>query len=367
MKKARANDKAKRSDRQDHRSSARWLPWVWTTLGVAFVVGVFVLGFWPVEESAAKNRPPKLNASAAPGNTPEGMAWVPGGWFWMGDGEFPDAQPEHLVYVDGFWMDTCEVTNAEFARFVEATGYRTIAERPLDPKEFPTVPPEDLKPGSIVFSPPTESVPLNNPLSWWSYVPGASWKHPTGPDSNLEGREKHPAIHIAWHDAVAYAEWANKRLPTEAEWEIAARGGLDRQHYCWGNELREQGKWRSNIWQGHFPNENTADDGFRGTAPVGSFAANGYGLFDLSGNVWEWCADWYQPDYYEHSAQKNPQGPESSFDPQEPNMPKRVQRGGSFMCSDQYCTRYVPGARGKGEPGSAAGHIGFRCVRAASK
>jgi formylglycine-generating enzyme required for sulfatase activity len=294
------------------------------------------------------------------------MAWVPGGWFWMGDDNFPDAQPEHLVYVDGFWLDPYEVTNAQFAKFVAATGYRTIAEQTPEAKDFPGVPPEDLKAGSIVFSPPGQEVPLDNHLSWWRYVPGADWRHPEGPDSSIDGRENHPAVHIAWHDAVAYATWAGKRLPTEAEWELAARGGLDRQPYCWGAQLRDGSKWRSNIWQGHFPNQNSAGDGFRRTAPVGSFPSGGYGLFDMSGNVWEWCSDWYRPETYLHGPQKNPTGPDTSFDPQEPDQPKRVQRGGSFLCSDQYCTRYVPGARGKGEPTSAASHIGFRCARSAA-
>jgi formylglycine-generating enzyme required for sulfatase activity len=336
---------------------------------VAVVGGVMLLRYRQAREESVQTstspRGQKLNDTAAPGAAPEGMAWIPGGWFWMGANEFPDAMPEHLVYVDGFWMDKHEVTNAEFARFVEATDYKTIAERPLDPKEFPTVPPEDLKPGSIVFKPPAGAVSLDNHLQWWTYVPGANWRHPEGPESTIEGRENHPAVHIAWHDAVAYAQWADKRLPSEAEWELAARGGLDRAHYCWGNELREGDRWRSNIWQGNFPNENTAGDGFRTTAPVGSFGAGGYGLSDMSGNVWEWCSDWYRPDYYQVSEKKNPPGPGSSFDPLEPGMPKRVQRGGSYMCSDLYCTRYVPGARGKGEPSSAAGHIGFRCAKSA--
>jgi formylglycine-generating enzyme required for sulfatase activity len=342
-----------------------WIAWAGTIAVAVGVASVFGLNFWQAAQSSAQSGPPKLNQSAAPGPAPESMAWIPGGWFWMGDNNFRDAQPEHLVYVDGFWMDRYEVTNAQFARFVAATGYQTIAERPLDPKEFPTVPVEDLKPGSIVFKRPAEDVPLDDFRRWWSYVPGASWRHPQGPDNDIKGLEKHPVVHVAWDDAVAYAKWAGKRLPTEAEWELAARGGLDRQLYCWGNELRAGGKWRSNIWQGNFPSQNTAADGFRGTAPVGSFPAGGYGLFDMSGNVWEWCADWYRPDYYELTPQKNPTGPDSSFDPLEPDQPKRVQRGGSFMCSDQYCTRYVPGARGKGEPKSAASHTGFRAVKAA--
>jgi sulfatase modifying factor 1 len=361
----------KKSPASDHRNTAArpdrnrktWLVWAGVIAVAALSAGALGLNFWQTESTSAATDPPKLNHSAPPGPAPEGMAWVPGGRFWMGDNEYPDAQPEHLVAVDGFWIDMTEVTNAEFARFVEATGYQTIAERPLDPKEFPNVPPEDLKAGSIVFHPPKEAVSLDDHLQWWTYVPGANWRHPDGPDSNLDKRENHPAVHICWSDALAFAQWAGKRLPTEAEWELAARGGLDRQPFCWGGELRPHNQWRANTWQGNFPNENTADDGFRATAPVGSFPANGYGLFDTSGNVWEWCADWYQPDYYQYSSQRNPQGPETSFDPLEPGLPKRVQRGGSFLCSDMYCKRYVPGARGKGEPSSAASHIGFRCVR----
>jgi formylglycine-generating enzyme required for sulfatase activity len=355
-----------KSQRRQPRTKRRWpVTWGWTILSATVVAGVFVLGAWRADESSAQPHPPKLNPPSAPGPAPEGMVWVPGGSFWMGDNDVADARPEHLVYVDGFWMDQFEVTNRQFARFVEATGYQTIAEQPPDPREFPDVPPEELKPGSIVFSPPKQAIPLDDHLAWWTYLPGANWQHPEGPDSSINEREKYPVVHIAWHDAVAYCKWAGKRLPTEAEWELAARGGLDRNRYCWGNELRGDGRWRSNIWQGNFPNQNSAADGFRATAPVGSFPKGGYGLYDMSGNVWEWCADWYRPDYYVHSPPKNPQGPESSFDPQEPNQPKRVQRGGSFLCSDQYCKRYIPGARGKGEPSSGASHIGFRAVRSA--
>lgn len=362
-----AHDQAKRSSRHGRNARRSWVGWIGMAAIVAVVVGVFGLGFWQSAESTAETGPPKINESAPPGAAPDAMVWAPGGWFWMGDNDFPDAGPEHLVYVDGFWMDRHEVTNAEFAEFVEATGYQTVAELPPDPAEFPTVPPEDLKAGSIVFTPPEGPVPLEDHLQWWRYVPGADWRHPEGPDSSIEGRENHPAVHISWTDAAAYAQWAGKRLPTEAEWEFAARGGLDRQPYCWGRQLRPDGDWQSNIWQGNFPNQNTAGDGFRTTAPAESFRPNAYGLYDLSGNVWEWCADWYQPDYYVYSPDKNPPGPNSSFDPLEPGLPKRVQRGGSFMCSDLYCTRYVPGARGKGEPSSAAGHIGFRCVKSSEK
>jgi formylglycine-generating enzyme required for sulfatase activity len=293
------------------------------------------------------------------------MVWIPRGKYWMGseDPAFGDARPVHEVEIDGFWMDSTEVTNAQFARFVRATGYVTIAERKPDAKDFPGAAPEMLVPGSIVFSPPAGEVSLQNPLAWWRYVPGASWRHPEGPRSDLRGRDTHPVVHVCWYDAVAYAGWAGKRLPTEAEWEYAARGGLDRKPYVWGDELCPGGQWMANIWQGRFPQENRAEDGFTGTAPVGSFPANGYGLHDMAGNVWEWCSDWYQPDYYKDSPVRNPQGPDSSHDPAEPGIPKRVQRGGSLQCSDQYCVRYRPGGRGKGALDSGASHVGFRCVR----
>lgn len=307
---------------------------------------------------------PLINDASPPADEPPGMVWVPGGKFWMGgEPQFADAQPVHLVYVDGFWMDRTEVTNGEFERFVEATNYVTVAERTPTAEEIPGATPEQLVAGSIVFQPPDEAVPLNDIRGWWDYLPGADWRHPEGPDSNLDGRQDHPVVHVCWEDAAAYARWAGKRLPTEAEWEFAARGGLDRKRYVWGNRAPGKGGWPANIWQGNFPNQNTQADGFVRTAPVGSFEANGFGLYDMSGNVWEWCADWYRPDYYQVAARRNPRGPDDSYDPDEPGIAKRVQRGGSFLCSDQYCTAYRPGVRGKGEVKSAAAHLGFRCVR----
>jgi len=286
----------------------------------------------------------------------------------MGTNHMEDAQPVHQVEVKGFWMDRNDVTNEEFAQFVSATGYVTIAERPLDPKEFPNLAPDELTPGAVVFTPPSGPVPLDHPLAWWRFVRGANWRHPEGPNSDLHGKGKYPVVQIAWPDAVAYAKWAGKRLPTEAEWEFAARGGRDRQDYPWGNELTPKGKWMANTFQGHFPDKNTSEDGYAGIAPVASFPPNDFGLYDMSGNVWQWVADWYRPDYYaqlgrDHTA-INPQGPGDSFDPQEPNVAKRVQKGGSFLCTDQYCQRYMPGARGKGDAETATNHLGFRCVRA---
>ncbi len=312
----------------------------------------------------AENRPRE--------DAPEGMVWIPGGRFWMGaakedEERFPEALPQHLVYVDGFWMDQTEVTNEQFQKFVEAMGYQTVAERELDPADFPGADPARLVPGSIVFTPPDEAVPLDDFTRWWQYVPGADWRHPEGPQSDVRQRMNHPVVHVCWEDAAAYAKWAGKRLPTEAEWEFAARGGLDRKAYVWGEEFQPQGRWRANTWQGVFPSRNTGEDGYLTTAPVGSFEPNGFGLFDMAGNVWEWCADWYRPDYYRFSSTENPQGPESSFDPQEPTIEKRVQRGGSFLCCDQYCARYRPGARHPGATDSGASHAGFRCVRDAPR
>ncbi|HUG12086.1 MAG TPA: formylglycine-generating enzyme family protein [Opitutaceae bacterium] len=310
------------------------------------------------------------------------MVWIPGGEFQMGTtdptGELcggpdpmPDARPIHTVRVDGFWIDATEVTNEQFERFVDATGYVTVAERKPSAEDFPGVPAEFLVPGSAVFTPPAAAVPLDNPLHWWSYMPDADWRHPEGPRSTIKGREHHPVVHVAYEDAESYARWAGKRLPTEAEWEFASRGGVDGRRYAWGNELQPEGRWMANIWQGEFPHHDTAADGHAGTAPVGSYPANPFGLFDMAGNVWEWCSDWYRPDAYAvrraiaNGAVNNPTGPDQhdSFDPNEPGVAKRVQRGGSFLCTDQYCTRYMLGSRGKGSPDTGSSHLGFRCVR----
>ena len=278
----------------------------------------------------------------------------------------PDCLPWHKVTVDPFWMDRTTVTNEAFERFVNATGYITVAERKPDAKDLPGVPPENLVPGAIVFTPPEEEVALDNAMVWWRYVPGADWRHPEGPDSGIKGREKHPVVNVCWFDADAFAKWAGKRLPTEAEWEFAARGGLEKQPFVWGSDLPGKGgRWQANIWQGKFPQKNTAEDGFKGTAPVGSYAPNGYGLYDMSGNVWEWCADWYSPGYYKISPEKNPPGPtkDESQDPEEPGAKKKIQRGGSFLCNDCYCSGYRPGARMKCTPDTGLCHSGFRCVK----
>jgi sulfatase modifying factor 1 len=292
------------------------------------------------------------------------MAWIPAGKFTMGsnDGQ-PDERPLHDVKVRGFWMDRYEVTNEQFAKFVETTGYRTTAEQAPDPAQFPGAPAENLVPGSVVFTPPARVETLNNHMQWWSYVKGANWRHPEGPDSDLKGRERHPVVHVSYYDCEAYAKWAGKRLPTEAEWEYAARGGLEQNVYPWGRERFQSGMWMMNIWQGQFPSENLAQDGFKTTSPVGSFPPNAYGLHDMAGNVWEWVADWYRPDYYQKSPRDNPRGPEDSFDPDEPGVAKRVGRGGSFLCSDMYCKGYRTSARQKTSPDTGLSHTGFRCAK----
>lgn len=292
------------------------------------------------------------------------MVLIEGSTFKMGSSNFPDAQPIHEVKVSSFYMDEHEVTNAQFQAFVDATGYVTVAERPLDPKEFPGVDSAILVPGSAVFAVPKAVDGLTNHTQWWQYIPGTSWKNPEGPDSSIEGKADYPVTQLAYQDAEAYAKWVGKRLPTEAEWEYAAKGGKHTDEmYYWGNEKKENGKWLANIYQGDFPAHNTKEDGFEATAPVKSFPANAYGLYDMEGNVWEWCSDFYRPDYYANSPKMNPKGPADAHDPQEPGLVKRVQRGGSFLCNDQYCERYKAGSRGKGEVNSPTNNVGFRCVK----
>ncbi len=322
--------------------------------------------------------PTQTNHSIPQGETPEGMVWIPGGVFSMGAKNpvglpgggaqaFDDARPVHRVSVSGFWMDATEVTNEQFLRFVAATGYKTIAEIPPSKNDFPGVDEHLLVAGSAVFMPPANGVDLKNSSAWWQYVEGANWQHPLGKESTIAGKESYPVVHIAWEDAKAYCRWAGKRLPTEAEWEFAARGGMSGKLYPWGDTLVAEKEWNANIFQGVFPQRDDAQDGFAGIAPVASFPPNHYGLFDMAGNVWEWCSDWYDEHYYKafhpDSVAENPQGPKVSRNSESPDEELKVQRGGSFLCTAQYCTRYMAGARGKGEWRSSANHIGFRCVK----
>jgi formylglycine-generating enzyme required for sulfatase activity len=323
-------------------------------------------------------QPTVINTTPAPSAAPHGMVWIPGGEFSMGANDPPDmddvgmkathdARPIHRVHVDGFFMDTTVVTNAQFAEFVRATGYVTVAERKPRAEDFPGAPPENLVAGSVVFAPPPQPVPLDNHFRWWTYVPGANWRHPLGPSSDITGKDNYPVVHVAYEDAEAYAKWAGKRLPTEAEWEFAARGGKSGEPFVWGDEFRPHGKWMGNTHQGNFPDADTGEDGFTGIAAVAQYPPNQYGLYDMAGNVWQWTSDWYRPDYYATLATagvaRNPRGPETSFDPSEPGEKKKVHRGGSFLCTDQYCSRYIVGTRGKGEPNTGTNHVGFRLVK----
>jgi formylglycine-generating enzyme required for sulfatase activity len=335
----------------------------------------------PNTSEASAFKPTIENKNKPAGKAPKGMVWIPGGEFSMGSnvedeslcslsGVTKDAAPIHRVYVDGYYMDETEVTNEEFEKFVKATGYITVAEQKPTKEEFPTASEEDLITGSVIFTPTPSAVNLNNFLQWWSYVGGTDWKHPLGPQSSIKGKENYPVVHITYEDAAAYAKWAGKRLPTEAEWEFAARGGKTGEIYAWGNTLKPNGKFQANIYQGHFPikDGDTGEDGFKGIAPVKQYPPNAYGLYDVAGNVWEWTNDWYSVDYYKSLSEsgkvaKNPQGPNAYNDPNDPTQIKRVHRGGSFLCTDQYCTRYMVGTRGKGEIRSAANHLGFRCVK----
>jgi formylglycine-generating enzyme required for sulfatase activity len=315
---------------------------------------------------------------APPGEAPDGMVWIPGGTFIRGnDGNEASVHegPAHTVEVNGFWMDETEVTNAQYREFVKATGYVTVAERPIDWEELKknlpagTPKPADsiLQPGSMVFSPPNYPVQLNDFSQWWAWVVGANWRHPYGPESSIEGKDNYPVVHIAYEDAVAYADWAGKRLPTEAEFEFAAKNAKSGAPFAWGDELTPQGKYLANFFQGDFPYRMTGEDGYAGIAPVKSYPPNSYGLYEVIGNVWEWTSDWYRPDTYAQLDKmticKNPTGPESSYDPTDPYNPKRVIKGGSYLCSIQYCSNYRPSARMATAIDSGQEHLGFRCVK----
>jgi formylglycine-generating enzyme len=330
-----------------------------------------------VERFSAEQAGNTGTASSQADKGHEGMVKIPGGTFMMGGNNSqasPDEYPRHKVTVDGFWIDVHEVTNRQFAEFVDATGYVTTAELKPDweelKKELPpgTPKPDEslLVPASMIFLQAGGPVDLNDYGQWWEWKDGACWKHPHGPGTDIKGMEDYPVVHISYYDAQAYCKWAGKRLPTEAEWEWAARGGLVDNIYPWGNEPVNEGKPKTNSWDGHFPYDNTEWDGFFYTAPVKSYSPNGYGLYDMAGNVWEWCSDWYRADYYQMvnspDGIKNPQGPADSYDPDEPYAHKRTIRGGSFLCNDGYCSGYRAARRMKTTPDSGMEHLGFRCV-----
>lgn len=304
------------------------------------------------------------------------MVWIPGGKFFMGSEEFyPEEKPVHEVKVDGFYMDIYEVTNEDFQEFVNETKYKTVAERPLNPKDYPGASIVDLLPGALVFKKAKGPVDLKDYRNWWQWVQGANWRHPGGPGTNIAGKEKYPVVHIAYEDAEAYALWAEKELPTEAEWEFAARGGLDRMKFTWGNDDLQLTKPMANTWQGEFPYENLLTDKYEGASPVGSFDPNGFGLYDMAGNVWEWTSDWYVP-HLDENANKyktcctpsvNPRviSHEGSYDACQPDIriPRKVVKGGSHLCAPNYCLRYRPAARQPQMIDTGMTHIGFRCIK----
>jgi formylglycine-generating enzyme required for sulfatase activity len=316
-----------------------------------------------------KRQPRDLeNVSADMPSPTDEMRWIPEGSFQMGSEDFyPEERPVHRVSLDGFWMDEHPVTAADFRRFVRETGYVTFCERPLDPDHFPGADPESLVPGALVFHKTAGPVDLRDFRNWWDYVPAAYWKHPEGPGSTVNGRDRHPAVQVAYDDAAAYAEWAGKELPTEAEWEYAARGGLEGAAFAWGDEHFPDGQPMANTWQGEFPWQNLKLDGFEGTSPVGSFPPNGYGLYDMTGNVWEWTTDFFagHPDEVDKPCcvPRNPRvsSDQKSYAPGE-TIPRRVIKGGSHLCAPNYCLRYRPAARQGEAVDTSTGHIGFRCI-----
>jgi sulfatase modifying factor 1 len=312
--------------------------------------------------------------SSAPGPAPfPDMVWIPGATFRMGSNkDYPEERPVHRVSVDGFWMDRCVVTNARFARFVEATAFHTFAEVPPNPADYPDARPELLFAGSLVFVQPDGPVDRSNNANWWHYIRGADWRHPYGPDSAIDALLDHPVVHVAFGDAEAFAAWEGKTLPTEAEWELAARGSLDGATFAWGDEFLPRDRHMANTWQGEFPWQHNPRDGYERTSPVGAFPPNGYGLYDVIGNVWEWTTDWYLP-RHPHDEVKaccvphNPRGPaaaDDSFDPALPQVriPRKVLKGGSHLCAPNYCRRYRPAARYPQPIDTSTSHIGFRCI-----
>jgi sulfatase modifying factor 1 len=323
----------------------------------------------------------KNSGESQPSAAPEGMVWIPGGEFTMGTDDvqsYDHERPAHRVHVPGFWMSQTEVTNEQFKKFVDATGYKTVAERKPEwnelkkslPPGTPAPPDSLLVPGSLVFFTPSAPVTLNDFSQWWAFVPGADWQHPEGPGSELAGRRSNPVVHVAYEDAEAYCKWSGARLPTEAEWEFASRGGKEQLRYGWGADVNPDGRQMANIFQGSFPVRDLREDGFATTSPVKSFPPNEYGLYDIIGNVWEWTSDYYDAAYFKKLAanpvSENPKGPGSSYDPNEPYAIKKVSKGGSYLCASNYCTNYRPSARQASAVDSGSSNIGFRVVKSAN-
>ncbi|MCE5294431.1 MAG: formylglycine-generating enzyme family protein [Chlamydiales bacterium] len=322
-------------------------------------------------DCCCQNHPPRFSSNII---TPMGMVFIPGGEFVMGSSAADvrsDQKPAHKVVIRSFYLDATPVTNRQFQAFVTATGYITTAEKAPTlaeimsqvPPGTPQPPPEALVAASLVFKPSATPIALHNSNAWWEWTRGANWKHPLGPESTITGKEDHPVVHISWYDAEAYAKWANKRLPTEAEWEYAACGGQKDVRYVWGNEEFNEQNPQCNIWHGEFPHKSTKSNGYYGTTPVKAYPANPYGLYDMAGNVWQWCQDLYHANYYQKSPVDNPTGPISSFDPDEPYAKKYVHRGGSFLCHASYCKGYTITARMKTSPDTSLNHLGFRCAQ----
>lgn len=350
--------------------------------GTSRIMAMVAAAATPATETSATTATGTVAEADDARTTPPGMVWVPGGQYTRGTSDnsmWPAERPAHQVKVDGFWMDQTEVTNAEFAKFVEETGYVTTAETTPSLEEImaqvppgtPPPPKEVLVPGALVFTPPDHPVELNDESQWWKWVLGANWRRPEGPESSITGRENHPVVMVSWFDANAYADWAGKRLPTEAEWEYAARGGLDGKTYIWGEEFEPQGRIMANIWQGEFPHLNTVDDSHRLTAPVKSFPPNGYDLYDMPGNVWEWTSDWFDTELYNRvdtsTVLDNPEGPKKANNPNHQFAQERAIRGGSFLCHPSYCSSYRPSARLGNTPDTGMSHLGFRLVKSASQ
>jgi formylglycine-generating enzyme required for sulfatase activity len=347
---------------------------IFSVKGIAVFVGAFALTIVALAATQWSSRKKEVPAAAPASGPPPGMRWIPAGEFAMGTDD-PDSQPNerpaHRAKVAGFWIDIHDVTNAQFREFVQATGYLTTAERPVDWEELkkqvppgtPKPPDEMLQPGALVFTPTDHEVPFDDVRVWWRWVSGASWRHPQGPQSTIVGKDDYPVVQVSWDDAVAYAKWAGKRLPIEAEWEYAARGGLGGKRFAWGDEFRPGGKFLANTYTGTFPVKDTAEDGYAGTSPWNAFPPNGYGLYDMAGNVWQWTADVYSDSSAQGTCPMCVSGnPQLSLDPALLGEVRRVIKGGSFLCSEQYCESYRPSAR-RGTPrDTGSEHVGFRCV-----